>query len=75
MQTELGRINPSAARSLVKGVEENLTMHRLGVRERLRKSLFSTTPWSPRSRWSSTRAGGSKKAGRFHSQSRFPRFS
>lgn len=39
---ELERINVSAANSLREGMEETLTMHRLGVPEILRKS-FSTT--------------------------------
>lgn len=41
---ELERINPSAARSLAEGLEETLTVHRLGVPELLRKTLFSTNP-------------------------------
>lgn len=41
---ELERINPSAARSLAEGLEETLTIHRLGVPEKLRKTLFSTNP-------------------------------
>lgn len=41
---ELERINPSAARSLAEGMEETLTVHRLGVPELLRKTLFSTNP-------------------------------
>ena len=44
VQTELERINPSAARSLAEGMEETLTIHRLGVPEKLRVSLFSTNP-------------------------------
>jgi transposase-like protein len=39
---ELDGINPSAARSLEEGLEETLTMHRLGVHETLRKSLSTT---------------------------------
>lgn len=39
---ELETINPSAARSLHEGLEETLTLHRLGVPEVLRKSLRST---------------------------------
>lgn len=41
---ELEQINPSAARSLAEGMEETLTVHRLGVPEKLRKTLFSTNP-------------------------------
>jgi putative transposase len=41
---ELERINPSAARSLAEGLEETLTIHRLRVPEKLRKTLFSTNP-------------------------------
>ena len=37
----LERINPSAARSLEEGLEETLTLHRLGIPEMLRKSLSS----------------------------------
>jgi transposase-like protein len=36
------RINPSAARSLEEGMEETLTLHRLGVGPRLRRSLSTT---------------------------------
>lgn len=39
---ELDQINPSAARSLLEGLEETLTLHKLGVPEALRKSLQST---------------------------------
>ena len=38
------RMNPSAAHSLEEGLEETLTVHRLGVRERLRRTLSSTNP-------------------------------
>jgi len=38
----LQRLNPSAARSLQEGLEETLTLHRLGVADRLRRSLQST---------------------------------
>jgi transposase-like protein len=38
----LDAISPSAARSLEEGLEETLTLHRLGINERLRKSLSST---------------------------------
>ena len=39
---ELMDINPSAARSLEEGLEETLTVHRLGVPEPLRRTLSST---------------------------------
>lgn len=39
---ELMHLNPSAARSLEEGMEETLTMHRLGLPESLRRSLSST---------------------------------
>jgi transposase-like protein len=35
---------PGAARSLAEGLEETLTIHRLGLSETLRKSFFSTNP-------------------------------
>jgi len=38
----LERLNPSAARSLEEGLEETLTLHRLGVAEALRISFKST---------------------------------
>jgi len=38
----LERLNPSAARSLAEGLEETLTLHRLGVADALRVSLKST---------------------------------
>jgi putative transposase len=38
----LVRLNPSAARSLAEGLEETLTLHRLGVPDALRTSLKST---------------------------------
>jgi transposase-like protein len=38
----LERLNPSAARSLEEGLEETLTLHRLGVADGLRVSLKST---------------------------------
>jgi transposase-like protein len=41
---QLERINPSAARSLEEGLEETLTVHRLGVGTLLRKTLASTNP-------------------------------
>jgi putative transposase len=39
---QLERINPSAARSLEEGMEETLTVHRLGLSPLLRRSLAST---------------------------------
>lgn len=39
---QLERINPSAARSLEEGMEETLTVHRLGVGWLLRRTLAST---------------------------------
>jgi putative transposase len=39
---QLERINPSAARSLEEGMEETLTLHRLGLGSLLRRSLSST---------------------------------
>ena len=44
VREELERINPSAAHSLAEGLEETLTIHRLRVPEKLRKTLFSTNP-------------------------------
>lgn len=44
VRMELERINPSAARSLAEGPEETMTIHRLGVPEALRKTLFSINP-------------------------------
>lgn len=41
---ELERLNPSAAASLREGMEETLTLHRLGVGPALRKSLSTTNP-------------------------------
>jgi len=41
---QLERVNPSAARSLEEGLEETLTVHRLGVGELLRRSLATTNP-------------------------------
>jgi putative transposase len=41
---QLERINPSAARSLEEGLEETLTVHRLGVGTLLRRTLASTNP-------------------------------
>lgn len=39
---QLSHLNPSAARSLEEGMEETLTLHRLGVSSLLRRSLNST---------------------------------
>ena len=39
---QLSDVNPSAARSLEEGMEETLTLHRLGVGPLLRRSLSST---------------------------------
>jgi hypothetical protein len=41
---QLERINPSAAYSLEEGLEETLTVHRLGVGALLRRSLVTTNP-------------------------------
>lgn len=41
---QLERSNPSAARSLEEGLEETLTVHRLGVGPLLRQSLATTNP-------------------------------
>ena len=41
---QLERVNPSAAHSLEEGLEETLTVHRLGVAELLRRSLANTNP-------------------------------
>lgn len=41
---QLERINPSATHSLEKGLEETLTVHRLGVGWLLRRSLATTNP-------------------------------
>ncbi|MDI6890666.1 MAG: IS256 family transposase, partial [Thermodesulfovibrionales bacterium] len=38
------RLNPSAAASLKEGLEETLTVHRLGVTGLLRKTLSTTNP-------------------------------
>ena len=40
----LEELNPSARRSLEEGLEETLTLHRLGIPEALRRSLRSTNP-------------------------------
>jgi putative transposase len=44
IQRELQQNNPSAARSLEEGLEETLTLHRLGVPAELRTSLRTTNP-------------------------------
>jgi len=41
---QLERINPSAARSLEEGLEETLTVHRLGMGTLLRQTLASSNP-------------------------------
>ena len=41
---QLERINPTAARSLEEGLEETLTVHRLGVGGVLRRKLATTNP-------------------------------
>ena len=41
---QLCEINPSAARSLQEGMEETLTLHRLGVGPLLRRTLSTTNP-------------------------------
>jgi putative transposase len=41
---QLESINPSAAYSLEEGLEETLTVHRLGVGTLLRRSLATTNP-------------------------------
>ena len=40
---ELMHLNPSAARSLEEGLEETLTIHRLGLPELPRRSLATPT--------------------------------
>ena len=44
LERELAQSDPSAAASLREGMEETLTVQRLGASERLRKSLASTNP-------------------------------
>ncbi len=41
---QLERVNPSAAHSLEEGLEETLTVHRLGVGALLRRTLATTNP-------------------------------
>lgn len=40
----LGKLSTSAARSLEEGLEETLTVHRLGLPERLRRTFSTTNP-------------------------------
>lgn len=40
--TELNNINPSAASSLAEGIEDTLTLHRLGLNKELKKNFSST---------------------------------
>ena len=42
LHDELTRLNPSAAASLMEGLDDTLTVHELGVHARLRRSLGST---------------------------------
>lgn len=42
LHDELVRLNPSAAASLMEGLDDTLTLHELGVHARLRRSLTST---------------------------------
>jgi transposase-like protein len=42
LHRELMHLNPSAARSLMEGLEETLTVHRLGVADQLRMTLANT---------------------------------
>lgn len=42
LHQELRRVNEDAARSLAEGVEETLTLHRLGLTERLGQSFLTT---------------------------------
>src|SRR5215211_3308748 len=44
LAAELDRSHPGAAASLREGLEETLTLTRLGIRGRLRKTLESTNP-------------------------------
>jgi len=44
LATELDRSHPGAATSLREGMDETLTLTRLGIRGRLRKTLESTNP-------------------------------
>ena len=47
MHQELKRVNEDAARSLAEGLEETLTLHRLGVAEALGGSLSTTNCLEP----------------------------
>ena len=44
LRRELVELNPSAARSIEEGMEETLTVHRLGLGELLRRTLATTNP-------------------------------
>ena len=44
LHRELMELNPSAARSLEEGMEETLTVHRLGLDDLLRSTLATTNP-------------------------------
>jgi len=44
LAAELDRTHPGAAASLTEGMEETLTITRLGVRRRLKRTLASTNP-------------------------------
>lgn len=44
LHRELMELNPSAARSLAEGMEETLTVHRLGIEGLLRVTLTTTNP-------------------------------
>ena len=44
LHRELMELNPSAARSLEEGMEETLTVHRLGLDDLLRRTLATTNP-------------------------------
>ena len=44
LHRELMELNPSAARSLAEGMEETLTVHRLGIDGLLRLTLATTNP-------------------------------
>jgi len=44
LASELQHSHPGAAASLSEGLEETLTLTRLGIRGRLRKTLASTNP-------------------------------
>ena len=47
LHRELMALNPSAVRSLEEGMEETLTVHRLGLDELLRRRLATTNPIEP----------------------------